>query len=129
MRLGVERELTEFLAGAREADLWTELDEPGRRIVLPDDVKLRLGVDRLLTELLAGARDVDLWTELDEDGRRTVLLDDVELREGAVAARPLKEADEEEVEENFLTIFLTALSLFFSVVVEDLDVVLVRDGV
>ena len=97
--------------------------------MLPDDVKLRLGVDRLLTELLAGARDVDLWTELDEDGRRTVLLDDVELREGAVAARPLKEADEEEVEENFLTIFLTALSLFFSVVVEDLDVVLVRDGV
>jgi hypothetical protein len=65
--------------------------------------------------------------ELDEDGWRTVELEDRELREGAVVTRPLKEADEEEVEENLRINLLAAL--LFSVEVEDLFVVLVRDGV
>ena len=52
--------------------------------------------------------------ELDEAVRRTIGLEDRALREGAVVTRPLEEADEEEVEENFLTNFFA---------------VLVRDGV
>jgi len=50
LRLGVEtllleddRALTELLAGVREADLWTELDEVGRRAALLEDFELREG--------------------------------------------------------------------------------------
>jgi len=104
-----------------------------RLTVEREGLELRLGVetlllvvDRELTELLDGVRTVDLWVELGVEGLRTVLLEDVELREGAVVTRPLEEADEEDVEENFLTILLTAL--FFLVEVVDLVVVLERDG-
>ena len=75
---------------------------------------LLLRVDRELKELLDGVREVVRVTELDEDGRRTAVLEDRVLREGAVVTRPLEEADEEEVEENFFTNFFA---------------VLVRDGV
>ena len=70
---------------------------------------LLLGVDRELTELLGGVREVVRLTVLDDDGRRTAGLEDRELREGAVVTRPLEEADEEEVEENFLTNFFAVL--------------------
>lgn len=70
---------------------------------------LLLGIDRELTELLDGVREVVRLTVLDEDGRRTAGLEDRELREGAVVTRPLEEADEEEVEENFFTNFVAEL--------------------
>jgi len=63
--------------------------------------------------------------ELDEDSRRTIELVDPELREGAVAARPLEEADEEVVEGNLRIDILAAL-VFLDV--EDLCVVLDLDG-
>ncbi len=50
LRLGVEillleddRTLTELFEGVREVDLWTELDEDGRRAALLDDIELREG--------------------------------------------------------------------------------------
>ncbi len=96
-----------------------------RLTVEREELELRLGFEVLLPE------DDCLATELLEDVREGVLrmelLEDFELREGAVAARPLEEADEEEVEENFRTKFWVAL--FFSVEVEDLFAVLFRDGV
>ncbi len=113
-RLMVEREGLEL----REDRLTVEREE----------LELRLGVDRLVTELRDGVRGVDLWTELDE-GRRTVEREELErelteLREGAVAARPLEEADEE-VEENLRIEFMAVL--FFLDVV-DFCVELDRDG-
>jgi len=147
-RLTVDREERELLVGrlTRERE---ELELPDERLTVDreelelredrltverEGLELRLGVetlllevDRVLTELLDGVRFVDLLVELGEGGRRTAEREELELREGAVAARPLEEADEEEVEENFLTIFLTAL--LFSVVDEVFFVVLERDGV
>jgi len=119
-RLTVDREGLEL----REERLTVEREELELRLGVET---LLLEVDRGLTELLAGVREVIRLTELDEDGWRTVELEDRELREGAVVIRPLKEADEEEVEEN-LRINLLAALLFF-VEVEDLFIVLVRDGV
>ncbi len=119
-RLTVEREGLEV----REDRLTVEREELELRLGVET---LLLEVDRVLTELLDGVRAVDFWVELGEGGRRTALLEDRELREGAVAARPLEEADEEEVEENFLTIFLAAL--LFLVEDEDFFAVLERDGV
>jgi len=50
LRLGVEilllevdRVLTELFEGVREVDLWAELDEDGRRMVLLEDFELREG--------------------------------------------------------------------------------------
>lgn len=70
---------------------------------------------------------MDLWGELNEEGLRTILLEEFELREGAVATRPLEEADEEEVEENLRIILLTPF--FFSVELEAFFVVVDRVGV
>jgi len=133
-RLTLEREELEL----REERLTLDRDElelrEDRLILEREELELRLGIEILLLEddcvlpkLLEGVRKVDLWTELDEDGRRMVLLEDFELREGAVVTRPLEETDEEGVEENLRIKFLVAL--LFSVEVEDLFVVLVRDGV
>lgn len=69
---------------------------------------------------------MDLWVELEEEDLRTMLLEEFELREGAVSARPLEEADEEELEENLRIILLTPF--FFSVELEALFSVLVREG-
>jgi hypothetical protein len=133
-RLTLEREELEL----REERLTVDREElelrEDRLTVEREGLELRLGVEILLLEddcvlpkLLDGVREVDLRTELDEDGLRTVRLEDFELREGAVVTRPLEEADEEEVEENLRIEFLAAL--LFSVEVEDLFVVIDRDGV
>ncbi len=113
-RLTLEREELEL----REERLTVDRDEPelreDRLTVEREELELR----DLVTELLEGVREGDLRTEL---------LEDFELREGAVAARPLKEADEEGVEENLRIKLL--VPLLFSVEVERFVTGLVRDGV
>ncbi len=112
--LPLEREELELL----EERLAVDREDPELR-------EERLTVDRDGLELR------DLVTELFEDVRdgdfRTELLEDFELREGAVVARPLEEADDEEVEENLRTKLL--VPLLFSVEVERFAAELVRDGV
>jgi len=76
LRLGVEillleddRELTELLEGVREVDLWTELDEAGRRMVLLEEEEekrftiLLVFVFDVLSDLVLFVEDEDLNLE------------------------------------------------------------------
>ena len=103
-----DRVLTELLEGAREADLWTELDEDGRRIVVLEDRELREGA--VVTRPL---EDADK-EEVEENLRMeflAALLFSVEV-EDLFAVLVLDGAWELEEEKRFTTLF----------VVEDLNI-------